>query len=85
MKIKEDGLTPLAIEKALISPTSIFDRPAEVIACEHLSRDQKLQILKRWETDAQSLERATDENMSGGEQPPIDEISNAISKLEENK
>ena len=46
MKIKDDGLTPSVIEKALISPTSVFDRPSEVIACEHLSRDQKIANFK---------------------------------------
>lgn len=84
MKIKTAELAFEDITMAVISPTSVFDHPSEVLAAKELSRDQKLQILKRWESDAQSLQRATDENMSGGEQPQLDEINKAVSLLEEN-
>lgn len=85
MKMKNTALTPAMVEQALMSPTSVFDHPTEVVGSQQLSRDQKLQILKLWESDAQSLERATDENMSGGEQPQLDEINRALSELEGHK
>lgn len=83
MKIKTAELALDDIKMAMISPTSVFDHPSEVLAANALSREQKFQILKRWEIDAQSLQRATDENMSGGEQPQLDEINKAVSLLEE--
>ncbi len=43
-----------------------------------LSRAQKIDILKRWELDARALQRATDESMSGGEAPLLDEVNRAV-------
>lgn len=83
MKTKTGALSSLDIAAAATSPASVFDRPSEVLIANELSRDQKIEILKRWESDAQALQRATDENMSGGEQPPLDEINKALSQLAE--
>jgi len=74
--------TPKDIERAMTLPSSVFDQPAEVVESDALSRAQKLEILRRWELDSIALQRATDENMSGGEPPRLDEINAALAALE---
>ena len=66
MKTGSECLSKDDLAEAITSPVSVFDFPLEVVACPGLSRAQKIEILKRWELDARALQRATDENMSGG-------------------
>lgn|GEM_PF-299158 len=82
MKTESVTLTKQELADAITSPVSVFDFPLEVIACPGLSRDQKIDILKRWELDARALQRATDENMSGGEAPLLDEVNSALMMLD---
>jgi hypothetical protein len=70
------------LSEAFTSPVSVFDFPLEVVACPGLSRAQKIDILKRWELDARALQRATDENMDGGEPPLLDEVNRALLMLD---
>ena len=49
------------VKKAMLDPTSVFEDPEEVVASENLSRDQKIEILHRWEYDARELEVAEEE------------------------
>jgi hypothetical protein len=80
--LKRDRLTKRDVEKAMLSPVSVFEKPADVLITPDLSRDEKIAILQRWVSDAVALQRATDENMSGGETPPLDEINSALSALD---
>lgn len=82
MKTESVTLTKQELDDAITSPVSVFDFPLEVVACMGLSRDQKIEILKRWELDARALQRATDENMSGGEAPLLDEVNRALMMLD---
>lgn len=50
-------------QKALLDPTSVYQRPEEVVKDSGLSREQKIQILHRWEYDARELQVAEEENM----------------------
>ncbi len=49
------------VEKALLDPTMVFEEPKEVVANDELTRDQKIEILRRWEYDARELEVAEEE------------------------
>jgi CRISPR/Cas system-associated endonuclease Cas1 len=82
MKTGSSKITQADIERALTSPPQVFDSPQEVLIVENLSHSQKIDILKRWEADARALQRATDENLVGGERPPLDEINEALSILD---
>ena len=82
MKTQSKALTDKDITAALTSPTAVFDNPAEVLGRPELSRAQKIEILKRWELDARALQRATDENMSGGEPPDLDAVNQALLSLD---
>lgn len=82
MKTESKRLTKTEVDQALITPGSIFDTPMEVVGAPDLSKSEKIEILKRWELDARALQRATDESMSGGEQPPLDAVNQALSILD---
>jgi hypothetical protein len=82
MKTSKQQFEASDFARAMISPSSVFDSPTEVVASTQLSRGQKIDLLQRWALDAHALQRATDENMSGGESPILDEINEAISLLD---
>lgn len=47
--------------RALLDPTREYSSPMDVVRDGDLSRDQKIEILKRWEYDARELEVAEEE------------------------
>lgn len=49
------------VARAMLDPTMVFKEPNEVVASNELSRDQKIEILRRWEYDAHQLEVAEEE------------------------
>ena len=49
------------LRKAMLDPARVFKEPQNVVACEELTRDQKIEILRRWEYDARQLEVAEEE------------------------
>ncbi len=68
-------------DRALLDPAEVFKLPKDVVNSDDLTAEQKLEILKRWETDAQLLSVATEENMGGGEPSRIEEVRHAIDVL----
>ena len=52
------------IEKALLNPAMVFKTPEEVVDSGDLSREQKIEILRRWEYDVRELQVADEENMT---------------------
>lgn len=68
-------------EEVLRDPTSSFDVPDEVVVSEEFTTSQKLEILKRWEFDAQRLQESADEAMAGGERSQLAEVQECIRKL----
>lgn len=53
------------IEKAMFDPTAVFRAPEEVLLREDMSREQKIEVLRRWAYDARQLQVADEENMGG--------------------
>ena len=81
-----DEATPKTLaEKAKVSPTSIFDKPTEVVENDKLTNEEKQDVLKQWEADAQALQTATDEGMSGGRRPGLEEVKHAQGELNKAK
>ncbi|HKU99545.1 MAG TPA: hypothetical protein VJR58_29905 [Vineibacter sp.] len=70
---------------ATVTPTKEFDRPADVLRAAHLSRDQKIAVLKQWELDARLLQTAAEEGMGGGEPNLLDEVKKALAALDADK
>lgn len=69
------------IEKALLNPAGVFDTPADVLKAEDLSREQKIEILRRWEYDARELQVATEENMPGANCDLLSLVLEALNSL----
>ena len=49
------------VKTAMLDPTMVFEDPMDVVANDELTRDQKIEILRRWEYDARQLEIAEEE------------------------
>jgi hypothetical protein len=71
------------VKKALTNPSAIFDQPEEVVERNDLSREQKIEILRRWEYDARELQVADEEGMAPSDPQPVilDAILNALRSL----
>ncbi|MBJ55361.1 MAG: hypothetical protein CMQ46_08885 [Gammaproteobacteria bacterium] len=67
----------------LKDPADNFGKPAEVISASELSRDQKIEILRRWDDDARLLLTAQSEGMSGGKRSAevLSQIQDALTEL----
>ncbi len=70
------------IEKAMLDPTAVFRTPEEVLVREDMSREQKIEVLRRWAYDARQLQVAEEENMGGQESDILDEILRALHALD---
>lgn len=68
-------------DEALLNPGAVFKLPKDVLDTDSLTTTQKLEVLKRWETDALLLSVATEENMGGGEPSRIEDVRHAIDVL----
>ena len=70
------------LRKAMLDPALVFRGPEDVLEQEELSREQKIEILRRWKFDALQLQVAEEENM-GSEQPSdiLDRVLQALHAL----
>ncbi len=55
------------LDRALIDPSSAFDRPEDVLRDRRLQDEQKVAILCRWAYDSTELAVAEEEGMLGSE------------------
>ena len=71
------------VKKALTDPSAVFKKPQEVIETDGLSREQKIEILRRWEYDVRELQVADEEGMAPADPQPVvlDLILNALRTL----
>ena len=69
------------LEKAKVNPAAGFKSPQEVVSSQTLSREQKIEILRRWEQDARLMEVAEEENMPGPQPKLLQPIRDALHAL----
>ncbi|MGI9534078.1 MAG: hypothetical protein ACR2NW_03935 [Thermodesulfobacteriota bacterium] len=69
------------IKRALLDPSSVFKSPGEVIKEKDLTREQKIEILRRWEYDAIELLVAEEENMQGQNGSILDDVLKALNEI----
>jgi hypothetical protein len=74
-------MAAIDLDKALLDPAAVFAVPGDVVAHTALSREQKIEILRRWEYDANELDVAEEEGMGGGEKPRLRQIMLALEAL----
>ena len=66
--------------KAKLNPAAVFKSPQEVVSNQELSREQKIEILRRWEQDATLMEVA-EESMPGPQSKLLQPIRDALHAL----
>ncbi len=66
----------------MLDPALVFRGPEDVLKRDELTREQKIEILRRWKFDALQLQVAEEENM-GSEQPSdiLDRVLQALHAL----
>ncbi|WP_417658939.1 hypothetical protein [Pseudidiomarina sp.] len=69
------------LDAILRDPSAAYKKPDDILNDSNLSYDEKLEVLEQWEYDALELQVATDENMPGAKETPLDEILAAKKKL----
>jgi hypothetical protein len=72
------------LKKALTNPSAIFKKPQEIVETGDLSREQKIELLRRWEYDARQLQVADEEGMAPTDPQPVilDGILKALRDLD---
>ncbi len=71
------------VKKAMLDPTMVFEDPKDVVANVALNRDQKIEILRRWEYDARALEVAEEEAGMAVRRPDMfDRVVEALHALD---
>jgi len=55
----------------LTDPAATFKSPQQVVENEMLTREQKIELLRRWEFDIRELQVADDEGMTAPKPQPI--------------
>ena len=63
------------------SPARHYDKPQEVVHDDALTDGQKKKALDSWEADAEALQRADDEGMTGGEPSKLTDVVDAKKEL----
>jgi hypothetical protein len=70
-------------EKSLLDPSSVFATPEEVLQRSDLSKQQKIEILRRWEYDEIEVAVAEEEGMVGDRPLMLRRILLALEQLTE--
>jgi hypothetical protein len=60
------GAAKLDLSKVLLDPSSVYRSPQEIVGDARLTRDQKIELLRRWEYDEAEQRVAEEEGMRGG-------------------
>ncbi len=81
-KKEKDSAPKSLAQTARTSPTAVFDAPDDIVQSDHLTKKEKVEVLEQWEADAKALQTATDEGMSGGKRPRLDEVKAAQTELD---
>lgn len=69
------------LDELIANPHRHFGHPADVLNEPTLSTDEKRRILESWKQDAQRLAESTAENMSGGEETDLRDVSKVLVEL----
>jgi hypothetical protein len=72
-------------DKLMSDPSSVFEKPGDVVDNMELSREQKIDILTQWKQEVTLRLVAEEENMPGdpGNSDRLQELTDALIALEE--
>jgi hypothetical protein len=68
-------------QKALLDPASSFANPEELEGRADLTKEQKIELLRRWEYDASEVAVAEEEGMVGGQPLMLRRVLLALERL----
>ena len=71
------------VEDLISHPTRYFSNPREVLLDQNLTHSDKRKILESWKLDASRLSESTAENMTGGEQEDLRDVSKVLLELKQ--
>jgi hypothetical protein len=71
------------IDDLVANPNRHFGSPSEVLDAPEISKDDKRRILESWKLDAARLAESTAENMTGGEESELREVSKTLLQLDQ--
>jgi hypothetical protein len=74
-------MRPDHLEKAMLEPDAVFAGPEDVVVASGLTKDQKIEILRRWEYQAADEAVALEEGMPGDESDMLRRILVALGEL----
>lgn len=69
------------VEDLIAHPTRYFAEPREVLNDDRLTLGEKRKVLESWKLDASRLAESTAENMTGGEESDLREVSKVLLEL----
>jgi len=69
------------LDRALVTPASVFASPDDVVRHPHLTITSKREILWRWAWDEYLLDLALADGMPEGEPPRLPEVKAALRRL----
>ncbi len=73
------------LRQALLNPAIVFLGPEHVLERDELTREQKIEVLRRWKFDALQLQVADEENMPSEQSSDIlDRVLQALHALNAN-
>ena len=75
------GSDRVDLNRAMLNPSAVFLRPEDVVERDDLTREQKIEVLRRWEYDARQLDVAEEENMGGEGQDMLYRVLKALEAL----
>jgi len=80
-----DSEQRIDLRKALLNPALVFLGPEDVLERDELTREQKIEVLRRWKFDALQLQVADEENMRSEQSSDIlDRVLQALHALNAN-
>lgn len=72
---------PKHVDELIENPQQHFAHPAEVLTAQDLSTEDKRRILESWKQDEQRLAESSAENMVGGEETELRDVSKVLLEL----
>ncbi len=76
-----NGSDRVDLNRAMLNPSAVFLRPEDVVERDDLTREQKIEILRRWVYDARQLDVAEEENMGGEGQDMLYRVLKVLDAL----
>jgi hypothetical protein len=74
-------MNQIDLEKAILDPAAVFERPEDVVDMAAFTRAEKIAILKSWAYDARELEVAQEEGMAGTSQSLLKQVLTSLRRL----